>query len=289
MHKDPNKYGYQKYVIPAVIIALAAIGIGYFGYQHYLIDKDANQNIINLESRISNLENENIILADNLQKEQQKNGTFESQIGQIAGTVGMLNKLAKTDKELLQKYSKIYFLNENYTPKGLIEVPKQYVYQPEKIIRVLASTSPFLLQMIDDAEKDGIDLLLISGFRSFSEQSSLKDSYKVVYGIGANKFSADQGYSEHQLGTAVDFTSLKLGANFSSFAKSKEYEWLLSNAYKYGFIISYPQSNTYYQFEPWHWRFVGKKLAQRLHEDGQNFYDLEQRQIDPYLINIFDQ
>ena len=50
-------------------------------------------------------------------------------------------------------------------------------------------------------KKDGVDLLIISGFRSFNEQSNLKDNYKVVYGTGANKFSADQGYSEHQLGT----------------------------------------------------------------------------------------
>ena len=69
-------------------------------------------------------------------------------------------------------------------------------------------------------------MLIISGFRSFNEQSNLKDNYKVVYGTGANKFSADQGYSEHQLGTTVDFTSTDLGAGFNSFAKSKEYEWL---------------------------------------------------------------
>jgi LAS superfamily LD-carboxypeptidase LdcB len=100
--------------------------------------------------------------------------------------------------------------------------------------------------------------------------------------------SADQGYSEHQLGTALDFTTRALGAGFTSFAKTEAYSWLQANAYKYGFVISYPEDNTYYQFEPWHWRFVGVSLATMLHEEGQNFYDVLQSKIDAYLIKIFD-
>ena len=110
----------------------------------------------------------------------------------------------------------------------------------------------------------------------------------VTYGSGANQFSADQGFSEHQLGTTIDFTTPELGANFDNFKSSSAYDWLLSNAYKYGFVISYPEGNNYYQFEPWHWRFVGKGLAKRLYEDGEYFYDLDQRTIDSYLINIFN-
>ncbi|PJC82708.1 hypothetical protein CO006_02150, partial [Candidatus Roizmanbacteria bacterium CG_4_8_14_3_um_filter_35_14] len=60
------------------------------------------------------------------------------------------------------------------------------------------------------------------------------------------------------------------------------------NAYKYGFILSYPKQNTYYQFEPWHWRFVGMTLATKLHDTNQYFYNLAQREIDLYLISIFD-
>jgi LAS superfamily LD-carboxypeptidase LdcB len=284
---DKKRSNHQKYIIITVaVLALAGLSAG--GYFYYQTTKEIAQNTAELENKVIELENKNTILTQTLQKEQQKNGIFETQIGQISGTVGTLDKLAKTDKELLQKYSKVFFLNENYTPKGLIEVPSQYIFEQKKTIQILASTSPFLLQMMDDAKNDSMDLLLISGFRSFNDQSTLKGSYKVVYGSGANQFSADQGYSEHQLGTAVDFTSATLGAGFTNFSKSKEYQWLLANAYRYGFILSYPEGNAYYQFEPWHWRFVGKQLAQRLHEEKQNFYDLEQRQIDPYLISIFD-
>ena len=130
---------------------------------------------------------------------------------------------------------------------------------------------------------------MVSAYRSFGEQAALKSSYKVTYGAGtANSFSADQGYSEHQLGTTIDFTTGYLGANFAGFDKSDAYAWLLDNAYKYGFIISYPKTNAYYTYEPWHWRFVGKKLARYLHTTNERFYDLDQRTIDSYLITIFD-
>ena len=110
----------------------------------------------------------------------------------------------------------------------------------------------------------------------------------MSYGSGANKFSADQGYSEHQLGTTIDFTTLKTRNNFSAFKSTDAYIWLTDNAYKYGFVLSYPETNGYYVFEPWHWRFVGVKLAKRLYDDKIYFYDLSQREIDEYLVSIFD-
>jgi len=55
------------------------------------------------------------------------------------------------------------------------------------------------------------------------------------------------------------------------FNKTKAYQWLLNNAYKYGFILSYPENNEYYIYEPWHWRFVGIKLATKLHNENKFF------------------
>ena len=138
------------------------------------------------------------------------------------------------------------------------------------------------------ARSENIDIKIISAYRAFGTQSTLKSSYRMTYGTGANAFSADQGYSEHQLGTAVDFTTSSVGSSFAGFEKTPAYQWLLDNAYLHGFELSYPQSNAYYQFEPWHWRFVGRKLAQQLHVDGKHFYDLDQRDIDQYLISFFD-
>lgn len=278
---------YEKPTFFAILI-IAIFGLSGGGYFYYKIAGGIIQNTTDLEGKMLELQDENFALAATLKKEQQKNSMFASQIGQIAGTVGKLDKLSKTDKELLQKYSKVYFLNENYIPEDLVNIPPDYVYEKGKEIELHAKAFPYLQSLIVAANADGINLRIISAYRSFGEQSALKNTYTVTYGSGANKFSADQGYSEHQLGTAIDFTTAELGLNFTAFDKTDAYKWLLENAYKYGFILSYPKGNAYYQYEPWHFRFVGKSLATRLHEERENFYDLDQRVIDNYLINIFD-
>ncbi len=212
---------------------------------------------------------------------------MEAQVRAVSGTVGTLEKLQNTDKELLKKYSKVYFLNENFSPKELATLPRAYVYgDAEK--NILNTVHPHLMALMDAAGGSGVNLRVISAFRSFAEQSTLKANYRVTYGTGANKFSADQGYSEHQLGTTVDFTTLELGAKYTSIEQSKAYVWLTENAHKYGFVLSYPKKNAYYVFEPWHWRFVGISLATRLFMEGKEFYALDQREIDEYLVTIFD-
>src|SRR5690606_38397067 len=98
-----------------------------------------------------------------------------------------------------------------------------------------------------------------------------------------------QGYSEHQLGTTIDFTTEGLGGGLvTSFENTPAFAWLADNAHKFGFTLSYPKGNAYYMYEPWHWRFVGEDLAEDLHEDDAYFYDWDQRKIDTYLIKIFD-
>lgn len=220
--------------------------------------------------------------------EQKKNGDFENQIGEISNAVGNLQKLNKTDKELLQKYSKIYFLNENYVPEALSNISKDMLVDQSRDLEFHTKALPYLQKLITSSSIAGLHLLVASAYRSFGAQMALKSAYKVTYGTGANKFSADQGYSEHQLGTTVDLSTKALAPEIVGFDKTPEYEWLLQNAYLYGFVSSYPKGNAYYQFEPWHFRFVGVKLATDLHDTNKNFYDLDQRVIDGYLLNIFD-
>lgn len=214
---------------------------------------------------------------------------FEDEVGDITGTIEDLEKLAKTDPELLAKYSKVFFLSEHYTPARLVEIPTGYKYSETRSVQVIPEILPNLTRLLDRAKRDGVALYVQSGYRSFETQEALKGQYAVTYGAGtANQFSADQGYSEHQLGTTVDFTTTGLGGGLTGFDRTAAYAWLLKNAYRYGFVLSYPQGNTYYIFEPWHWRFVGEDLADDLHDDGKNFYDLDQRDIDKYLISLFD-
>lgn len=241
-----------------------------------------------LEADLSQVKNENADISNLLVAERNKNNFFEEQINSIQGAVNVLEKLSKTDEELLQKYSKIYFLNENYIPSNLAEIDSKYLYNKNQFSQIHANVKPYLYDLFENASSSGALMEIISAYRSFGAQTSLKLNYKMTYGSGANKFSADQGYSEHQLGTTVDFTTPDLGASFLKFETTATYKWLTENAHKYGFILSYFEKNAYYQFEPWHWRFVGVGLATKLHDDNKYFYDLSQREIDPYLVSIFD-
>jgi D-alanyl-D-alanine carboxypeptidase len=78
------------------------------------------------------------------------------------------------------------------------------------------------------------------------------------------------------------------GSLVTSFDTTDAFLWLTKHAYRYGFVLSYPKDNTYYMYEPWHWRFVGTELADDLHDGGRTFYDMDQRDIDVYLANTFD-
>ena len=226
-------------------------------------------------------------LEANLAREEERNDAFAAQISAIGGTVDTLDRLAQLDEELLQKYSRVYFLNENYVPRQLRRIDNAHLFEQRGLEYILREVEPFLDDLMDDARDDDIDLSIVSAYRSFDEQAALKGEYLVQYGSGANAFSADQGYSEHQLGTAVDFTTTALNGGLTGFENTDAYAWLTDNAHKYGFTLSYPQGNEFYIFEPWHWRFVGVELATYLHRYGLHFYDLPQREINDYLIDIF--
>jgi D-alanyl-D-alanine carboxypeptidase len=202
--------------------------------------------------------------------------------------VSDLDKLSKTDKELLQKYSKVYFLNEHYVPESLKEIDDEWKYGEDKEHKLHSKVMPFFEDMLEDAKDDEIELWVVSAYRSFEYQSQLKGAYTVTYGAGANAFSADQGFSEHQLGTTMDLTTKGLNGGLDGFANTEAYKWLVENAHKYGFTLSYPEGNDYYVFEPWHWRFVGQELATYLKKNDLHFYDVAQREIDQYLLHIFD-
>jgi LAS superfamily LD-carboxypeptidase LdcB len=292
-----------------LLIIISFGTIGYFGYQDYLLKKnklalenelsqtkadfastkkDLESIINSVEQELAKTKTERDDFEVKYNEEKNRMDSFASQLEGIQGTVGILERLSQTDPELLEKYSKVYFLNDNYIPRSFIKITPKYTFDPQKDYLVYSGIWQFLQDMLVASENADLDIRIISAYRSFGTQSELKSSYTMIYGSGANKFSADQGYSEHQLGTTLDFTTSEIGASYLIFDKTTAYQWLLENAYKYGFILSYPEVNKYYQFEPWHWRFVGRALAEKLHQEGKNFYDLDQHEIDQYLISFFD-
>lgn len=104
-------------------------------------------------------------------------------------------------------------------------------------------------EMINDAEKEGVGHFLISsGFRDFVEQSVLYQEMRADYAFPA-------GYSEHNSGLSLD-----LGSSLTKMERAPEGKWLKENAWKYGFILRYPQDKTDVtgiKYEPWHIRYVG--------------------------------
>ena len=279
---------WQTWLGLAALLALA--GAGAYGYTGVSGTVSATaSSTAELEQKITSLSDQLYATQQGLAAVQERLGGFENRVGDISGTVDVLEKLRNTDRELLQKYSKVFFLNEHYAPPRLEQIEKEYTYNEARPERVHAQVAGYLEDMLNDAQDDGVDIYVRSSYRSFEEQKALKSAYTVTYGAGsANAFSADQGYSEHQLGTTLDLSASRQEGLVEAFDKTKAFEWLKDNAHKYGFVLSYPKGNSYYMYEPWHWRFVGIELASDLHKKGKYFYDLEQREIDEYLPGIFD-
>jgi LAS superfamily LD-carboxypeptidase LdcB len=293
----------QNNLIILSILCLTGVLIGYSEYRRAELEKQIiiqtknlasttlsfSGGIKGLEDQITNIVAQNNLLNNTVQTQIAKSTNLADQLGQVNDTAVALDKLSKVDPQLLQKYSKVYFLNENYVPAPLINIPGQFGYYNSVKYQLLDGVEQHLVEMLTAAEKDGISMKVISAYRSFGTQAILKSGYNVTFGAGtANQFSAEQGYSEHQLGTTIDFTTQDLGAEFDTFDATVDYTWLTDNAYKYGFILSYPKNNTYYLYEPWHWRFVGVDLANRLHRQGESFYGLDQKVINNYLGIFFD-
>lgn len=162
-------------------------------------------------------------------------------------------------------------LPSNYAPDNLIDITNRVRTQG---ITCLEKDAAYRLEeMFKLANKDGQKLMVTSGFRNPAMQSFLYDYWHKEYGASADQAIASPQNSEHQLGVAVDLTgaSIKNQAVASNFAKTTDGLWLEKNAYRFGYILSYPQgksTTTGYQYEPWHWRYVGIPLANKLRKLG---------------------
>lgn len=135
-----------------------------------------------------------------------------------------------------------------------------------------------LKTMFDDAEKQGITLMLSNAFRSYSTQKTLYNNYVARDGqTAADTYSARPGHSEHQTGLAADIIVPSGTCSLEQcFGDLPEGKWLANNSYKYGFIVRYTKTNESeagYSYEPWHLRYIGIDNARAYHE--QNATSLE--------------
>ncbi len=128
---------------------------------------------------------------------------------------------------------------------------------------------PYIDKLLDDAHKLGLPLIVDSAYRSGVYQQKVLDSVLKEKGEDAYKLVALPGTSEHQTGLAVDFAYYENGIYDDNVKEDdKEAMWLKENAWKYGFILRYPKGKediTGFNFEPWHFRFVGLELAKEIY------------------------
>lgn len=163
----------------------------------------------------------------------------------------------------------------DYIPEGLVEINKTIPTKEGRTVCLIDEAAEQLQKMHDDAKDAGLDIVVTSGFRSYQTQASLYGNPKD-HSDDDDESIAKPGHSEHQLGTTVDLTT-KTISNASAtpiFGNTAEYKWMSENAYKYGFVMSYPEGkDTGYIFEPWHWRYLGISEAKDIHESSQTIQE----------------
>lgn len=160
--------------------------------------------------------------------------------------------------------NKYYKLDKDYEPEDLTIINSKFASGTQKLRKEAADKFE---EMASDMLKENLKIYAGSTYRSYSYQEGLYNRYVKKDGFKeAETYSARAGYSEHQLGLAVDIVNGKW--NYLS-EGDKEYTWLINNSYKYGFILRYPHESEYitgYVFEDWHFRYLGIELATKVHE-----------------------
>lgn len=137
--------------------------------------------------------------------------------------------------------------------------------------RLRQEAASALNQLMAGARAEGLAISPLSGYRSYATQVSVYNNEVAANGQAvADTQSARPGYSEHQTGLAIDVGGGGCGIE-DCFGNTAPGKWVAANAYKYGFIIRYPQSKqniTGYRYEPWHIRYVGVDLATEMNKQG---------------------
>ena len=192
--------------------------------------------------------------------------------------IGLCSERIPAD-DLLTIVTLTFQLSRNYEPADLVPLNGSFgdeitLGYPTQVRQVILQP---LVEMVTAMEAAGLQPLLISGYRSYAQQAIAYQKWVERNPETAAILSAPPGFSEHQLGTTVDFSSPELplivgeeDIQFHTyFYQTSEGQWLAENAHLYGFTLSYPRQAfafTGFYYEPWHFRYVGHELATSLRE-----------------------
>lgn len=157
------------------------------------------------------------------------------------------------------------FAQKDWAPSDLVDFEGQ---------QLRAEAAQAARTMMDAAKAEGVTLTVSSAYRSYAVQQQTYQHWVSVNGQKvADQLSARPGYSEHQTGLAIDFSSPEGCRLEECYEDTRAGRWLAKNAQNYGFILRFPkgqQAVTGYLFEPWHYRYLGKDLTARYVASGTN-------------------
>lgn len=188
------------------------------------------------------------------------------------------------DKQYQVLLNKTHPSGEHYAPDDLVKLDSSMtLYGKEVELRKYPAMATEAL--IKELHARGYtDIVVTSGYRSYSYQQSLFNTY-IEDELSKNPdwtreqakeqvltYSAAPGTSEHHTGDVIDLISVNYVELDEKFAQNPAYAWLVDNAHHFGFILRYPQDKTDitgYSYEPWHYRFVGVAAATEMYENGQ--------------------
>lgn len=177
---------------------------------------------------------------------------------------------------LVNKYN---YLKKDYIPNNLETINEKYA---KKNMQLVKEAKEAFEKMAEDAAKENLKIIAMSTYRSYEYQKTLYDNYVTQDGKEkADTYSARAGYSEHQTGLAVDIFNGDLP--YTRFEETQEFIWMKDNAHKYGFILRYPKDKTYetgYEYESWHYRYVGKKIAKYIKKNDITYDEYYIKKLD---------
>ena len=252
------------------IFVVVAIALGIRNVSDNNIDN--NKSSVNSSKKnesIEEINNKEGLLAKSRSQEQNKSFSTDSDTlksNEIKRLEGILND------ELFILVNENNKLEDDYVPSTLVESDiafEEYIECKQLDER----TSNAAKEMFNAALNDNVNLIAISGYRSYSVQENLYNSRVEVKGVEKTRqYTAEAGASEHQTGLAIDIVCNDYPYLDEGFENTDAFKWLYNNCYKYGFILRYQKGKediTGYNYEPWHFRYIGDvDIAKDIMERG---------------------
>jgi D-alanyl-D-alanine carboxypeptidase len=186
----------------------------------------------------------------------------------------LLTKVLDQPADLLVLVDKGHPLPADYVPADLVPLTTYALRTTWPNLMLRKCIMPMVLRMVAAAHEEGVTVTFASAYRSYEYQRGLFEREVKLYGRErAERESAQPGYSQHQLGTAIDFGTISDG-----YENTQEGRWVSEHAWQYGFSLSYPHGYervTGYRFESWHYRYIsvpGALMQREFFDDVQQYF-----------------